>query len=94
MIVVGKRLLVQFADVHPDVRGAVAAWLGEAEEAHWRAPQDIKDRYRSASFIGKDRVVFNLRGNNYRLDIQVNYASQVVLIRRIGTHAEYDKWTF
>ena len=46
------------------------------------------------SFIGNDRVVFNLKGNQFRLDVQINYSAQVVLARRIGTHAEYDSWTF
>jgi len=86
--------LADFSTKHPTVRGAIAAWLGEAEAANWRSPQEIKERYQTASFVGSDRVIFNIRGNNFRLDVQVHYATQVVLVKRIGTHAEYNSWKF
>lgn len=94
MILIGKRLLVQFARKHASARSAIASWVAEAEAASWRSSIDLKMRYASISFIGNDRVVFNLKGNDFRLDAQINYAGQVVLVRRIGTHAEYDSWTF
>ena len=94
MILVGKRLLSEFADSHASSRDAIAAWTAEVEGASWRSPVDIKNRYRSASFVGNDRVIFNLKGHHFRLDVQVNYSAQIVLVRRIGTHAEYDSWTF
>jgi mRNA interferase HigB len=93
VIVVGKKRLLDFAARHPPARGAIAAWVGEAEGAEWRSPQDIKQRFATASFVG-DSVVFNIRGNNFRLDVQVNYATQVMLVKRMGTHAEYNTWKF
>ncbi len=94
MTLVGKRLLTEFAQRHAAARDAIAAWAAEVEAAAWRSPADLKARYASASFIGNERVVFNLKGNHFRLDAQVTYSAQIVLVRRIGTHAEYDSWTF
>ena len=94
MKVVGVAILDEFSEHHGDVRTQVRAWLTEVEETDWGSPQDIKNRFPSASFVGNDRVVFNLKGNSYRLDVKVNYKNKVVLIKRCGTHAEYDRWTF
>ena len=94
MKVLGKKVLEDFTQQHADVRSHVNAWLCEAEEVAWDSPHDIKARYASASFLADNRVVFNLKGNSYRLDVKVSYKNQVVLIKRIGTHAEYDNWTF
>lgn len=94
MILVGKRALAEFARKHASARDAIAAWTLEVESASWRTTMDIKARYASASFVGENRVVFNIKGNQFRLDVQVNYSTQVVFVRRIGTHAEYDSWTF
>ena len=94
MTLVGKRLLAEFARAHASARDAVAAWTAEVEAASWRSSLDVKTRFRSASFMGRNRVVFNLKGNHFRLDAQINFSAQIVLVRRIGTHAEYDSWTF
>lgn len=93
MKVLGVERLQRFSAIHVQAAAAVRAWLAEAREASWRTPHDIKSRYSSASFVGS-HVIFNLRGNRYRLDVQVSYASQIVSIVRAGTHAEYDKWSF
>lgn len=94
MRLVGLLLLEEFAGRHGDVRPQIDAWVREVEDASWRSPQDIKARYASASFLSDSRVIFNLKGNSYRLEAKVSYESQVVLIKRIGTHAEYSKWKF
>ncbi|HXT69641.1 MAG TPA: type II toxin-antitoxin system HigB family toxin [Vicinamibacterales bacterium] len=94
MTLVGKRLLTEFAQRHAAARDTIAAWAAEVEAAAWRSPADLKARYASASIVANDRVVFNLKGNRFRLDAQINYSAQIVLVRRIGTHAEYDSWTF
>ncbi len=94
MRVAGKGKLVLFKVAYTDARSQIDAWLAEAEEAQWRAPQDIKQRYAHASFLRDNRVIFNIRGNNYRLDTKIDYQNQVVLIVRVGTHEEYDNWTF
>lgn len=94
MKVVGRAHLEEFTRHHADVRSQVEAWLCEAEEAQWRSPQDIKERYAHASFLADNRVVFNLKGNKYRLDTKVSYKNQLVSIQRVGTHADYETWKF
>ena len=93
MKVVGIQRIQQFCATHADGAADALAWLAEAKAACWRTPHELKARYASASFIGK-HVVFNLRGNRYRLDVRVSYAAQVVIIVRAGTHSEYDRWSF
>jgi mRNA interferase HigB len=92
--VVGRPVLERFVKVHADVGPAVDAWLCEAIDAMWRTPAEVKARYVSASFLANNRVVFNLKGNKYRLDTKIAYQVGVVLVKRIGTHAEYSRWTF
>jgi len=92
--VVGRGLLEAFKKSHADARGALDSWLAEAEATEWQGPEDVKARYRSASLIAGGRVVFNIKGNSYRLDTKIAYKTQVVTILRMGTHAEYDKWEF
>lgn len=76
---------------HPDAEQPLKAWYDEARHADWIAPQDIRNRYASASFVGKNRVVFNIKGNDYRLIAAVAYRFQAVYIKFVGTHAEYDR---
>ena len=93
MRLVGKELLAEFANQHAYIRGPLNAWIFEVEEANWSGPADIKARYPSASFLNDNRVMFNIKGNAYRIETKVSYEIAVVLVRRIGTHAEYSKWT-
>lgn len=92
MKVVGLEILDEFINQHGDVRGQIAVWISEATEASWQTPGEIRVRYVTASFLSDNRVVFNIKGNRYRLEVKVSYKNQVVLIKRIGTHAEYSKW--
>ncbi len=94
MTITGLQVLSEFKIKHADVRAQIDAWLCEVEEAEWSKPGDVKARYPSASFLSDNRVIFNLKGNSYRLEVKVSYRHQVVLIKRIGTHAEYDSWEF
>ncbi|MDA0261804.1 MAG: type II toxin-antitoxin system HigB family toxin [Proteobacteria bacterium] len=73
-----------------DSEQPLRAWFRETEWADWKAPADIKAKYRSASFVG-ERVVFNIAGNKYRLVAWINYPYRVVYVRFVGTHAEYNK---
>jgi mRNA interferase HigB len=66
-------------------------WFGEASVASWRNPNDIKRKYPSASILGSNRVVFNINGNQYRLIVRINYHYQIVWIRFVGSHSDYDK---
>lgn len=72
-----------------DSEQALQSWHQEAKNANWEKPQDIKDCYASASFVG-ERVVFNIAGNKYRLVVWVNYDYATIYIRFVGTHEEYD----
>lgn len=94
MKVVGKRVISEFVKRHADAAQQMRAWMAEAEEASWRSSNDVKARYRSASVLGDNRVVFNIKGNRYRLDAKIDYRRQIVLVRRVGTHSEYDRWSF
>ena len=76
---------------HPDVEQALKAWHAEASKSTWRTPDDIKQRYRSADFLADNRVVFNIKGNIYRLVVKNHYNTEIVYVRFIGTHAEYDR---
>lgn len=76
---------------HGDAQGALKAWVAEAKLAQWTCPQDVKDQYASASIIAGNRVVFNIKGNDYRLIVAIAYRMQYVYIKFIGTHAEYDR---
>ena len=79
-----------FADAHADARQPIFAWFAEAERERWRGPDDIKVRFPSASFLAGNRVVFNIKGNKYRLVVAIKYEFFVVYVRFVGTHAEYD----
>jgi mRNA interferase HigB len=80
-----------FADKHADARQAFFAWFAEVRQANWSGPDDIKTVYPSASFLAGNRVVFNVKGNKYRIVIAVKYEFFAIYIRFIGTHAEYDR---
>lgn len=91
MRVIALRTLREFWDRHPDARSSLEAWYSDAKEAKWKTPSEIKAVYRNASFVGKNRVVFNIKGNSYRLVVAVKYDYGVVYIRFAGTHGEYDQ---
>jgi len=92
MDVVGRDVLEALKMRHPDVRGQVDAWLFEAEEAQWSTPHAITQRFPTASILSEKRVVFNLKGNSYRLLVRVAYNTGTVIVLKAGTHAEYDRW--
>lgn len=94
MQLVGLIKLDAFKRMHADSRGSLDAWQAELEAAQWSGPQEVKDRYPSASFLAENRVIFNIKGNSYRLVVKVRYQNGIVLIEWIGTHAEYDKQDF
>ena len=94
MRLVNKPLLEDFKRKHADARSQIDAWICEVEDAQWSGPHDIKSRFPTASFMADNRVVFNLKGNSYRLDVNVAYGNEIVIVKRIGTHTQYDRWTF
>lgn len=90
MKIIAISTLKTFLDRHPDARQPLLAWIDEARQATWTSPTDIKASYRSASILKSRRVVFNIKGNDYRLIVAVAYRFGAVYIKFIGTHAEYD----
>ena len=91
MRVIAKKILREFWEKHNDCEQQLKAWFQEASKADWKSPNEVKSEYPSASIVGNDRIVFNIKGNAYRLIVKINFDYQMVLIRFIGTHAEYDK---
>lgn len=89
MKVIGKKVLVSLIEKHADCRDWINNWSSDVSAATWRVPQDIKDRYSTASFLASNVVIFNVRGNRYRLETQIAYQSGIVMVKWAGTHAEY-----
>lgn len=89
MRIIAKSTLREFWEQHPDAEEPLLAWYREVQKEDWNSPAKVKEKYRSASFVG-DRVVFNIKGNNYRLVVRINYAFRVVYVRFVGTHRQYD----
>ena len=94
MKVLGRDKLVKYYKKHSNVQSALEAWMNEVESAAWKTLQDIKDRYSSADFLANNRVIFNIKGNHYRLVVKVAYKNGIAVIEWIGTHSEYDKQRF
>lgn len=90
MRVIAVSMLRTFWKRHPDAEQPLRAWFQEATHATWMKPSDIKERYRSASILKNRRVVFNIKGNDYRLVVAVAFRMQIVYVKFIGTHEEYD----
>jgi mRNA interferase HigB len=89
--IIAKRTLRDFWQKHPDCEQQLKSWYLESSKSNWISPKDIKIEYPSASFLQNNRVVFNIKGNTYRLIVRVNYSYGIIWIRFIGTHAQYDK---
>lgn len=75
---------------NPDSSQPLRAWIDEAQKADWSSPADIKEQYRHASILKVSRVVFNIKGNDYRLIAAIAYPQKLIFIKFIGTHREYD----
>lgn len=91
MRIIKKRTLLNFADKHATARQPLLAWYDEVTQLVWEKLNDIKALYRSADIINEKRVVFNIKGNHYRLVIDIEYQLGLVFIVQVMTHAEYDK---
>jgi mRNA interferase HigB len=87
--IIARKTLVEFWAKHSDAEEPLKAWFHEARQAEWSSPDELKQRYPSASIVNRNRVVFNIKGNNCRLIAAINYHHKLLYIRFIGTHAEY-----
>ena len=90
MRVIARSTLRAFWEQHSNIRQALEAWYHDAKRSVWKSPADIKAIYRNASIVANNRVVFNIKGNQYRLVVAVNYKFGIVYIRFVGTHQEYN----
>ncbi|MCB0792314.1 MAG: type II toxin-antitoxin system HigB family toxin [Flavobacteriales bacterium] len=91
MRIIKRKTLLDFAAKHPPARQPLLAWYAEVTRAAWSRPNDIKTSFRTADIIDTKRVVFNIKGNSFRLIADVEYRIGLVFIVRVMTHAEYDK---
>jgi mRNA interferase HigB len=91
MHVISVKKLREFWEKHPDAEQPLRIWYGDVRRSTWRSTNEIKHNYSTASFLPSNRVVFNIRGNHYRLVVIVAYRSGIVYIRFIGAHEEYDR---
>jgi mRNA interferase HigB len=91
MRVIAKSTLREFWKVHPDAEIPLKTWHKILEKADWKNTHDIKAVFTDASIIGHNRVVFNIKGNKYRIVVYLVFLTGKVFIRFVGTHSEYDK---
>lgn len=97
MRIIARKTLRQFVEKlrgskdQKAVKSALDAWFHEVLQADWKTPADVLKAYANASIVGPDRVVFNIKGNDYRLVVAINYRRQIVFIKWLGRHADYDK---
>ncbi len=91
MRLIARATLRRFWERHPDAEGPLRAWARDVKAAKWTGTTPIKSRYSSVSFVGENRIIFNIGGNKYRLVVHVRFDVQVIYVRFIGTHVEYDR---
>lgn len=91
MRIFAKRTLREFWERHVDCELQLKSWFRETEKSNWKSINELKSEYPSASILKDNRIVFNIKGNDYRLIVKFNFEYQLSWIRFIGTHAEYDK---
>ena len=91
MRIIGKRDIESYMKRHANAATPLKCWVQKAEKSEWKTPTAIKADFASASFLSGNRVVFNIGGNNFRLEVVVVYVEGMLVVDWIGTHAEYDK---
>lgn len=91
MRIIALSTLRTFWDQNPDARQPLQAWYEDVRHANWQSPADIKSIYCNASIIANNRIVFNIKGNDYRLIVAVNYRFGIIYIRFVGNHKKYDR---
>lgn len=89
--IIAKSTLRRFWEIHCDSEQYLKGWYDNALNANWKSPHDIKLTYANASILNNGRVIFNIKGNSYRLVVRFNFEKEWAFIRFIGTHSEYDK---
>jgi mRNA interferase HigB len=96
MRIIARRTLLQFVASkaghkdQPAVKAALDAWYAEVRKASWKGASDVRRHFATASIVSSDRIVFNIKGNDYRLIVAVDFARSIVWIKWLGTHKAYD----
>lgn len=91
MRIIARRTLREFWKAgHADAEQPLKAWFAEVERAKWNSMADVKERFPHASVVDRERVIFNIGGNKYRLVVKVWFPGQAVWVKFVGTHREYD----
>lgn len=97
MRVIARRTLIQFVEIrsghrdHKALKASIDAWFAEASKADWTSTADVKARYATASIVSSERIVFNIKGNDYRLIVAVDFEKSIVWIKWLGSHRDYDR---
>jgi mRNA interferase HigB len=91
MNVYNKSTIAEFILKHSDCKVQLMLWYNDVTRKHWKSPKDVKGDFGTASIIGNNRVVFNIKGNKYRIIVAMNYDRSWAQIKFIGTHAQYDR---
>jgi mRNA interferase HigB len=92
MKLLGKKSLYDFKNQHTDAKNNIESWESEVEDASWKTPHEMKQYYPTADPVHSGNTIFNICGNKYRLWALMDYLNQIVLVKKIGTHKEYDGW--
>lgn len=91
MRIISRNKLIEYYTINADAKTALEEWYIKTQKAEWESYADIKKTFNSVDYVGNQHYVFNIKGNNYRLIVVIKFTINTVLIRFIGTHAEYDK---
>jgi mRNA interferase HigB len=91
MRIISRNTLIKFYNKKPASEPTLKSWFSEAKKASWSSPNDVKQLYKNASIISRKRVVFNIKGNDYRLIVDIEYHLKIIFVIWIGSHKEYDK---
>ena len=91
MRIIARKTLKKFWVAHPEAENALRAWFHEAKTAKWKSFLDIKTRYPTADVRPRNRAIFDIRGNSFRLVVKIHYNVGIIFIRFVGTHKQYDR---
>lgn len=91
MRIISKRALHRFWQLHPQAEQPLLAWHREIARLTFANPAELRRRFPTVDFVGRDRAIFNIGGNRYRLIVEINYRSQCAFVRFVGTHSAYDR---
>lgn len=91
MRIISRTTLQQYWERNPQAKVALCAWYDTVRKADWNCFADVKSTFGSAEYVGNQRYVFNIKGNDFRLVVVIKFTPGLVFVRFVGTHAEYDK---